>query len=198
MTSHKSGCSELKDLIPLYVKGLLPAVQREEIETALKSCPELETEISYWKTVESAYKNISRIMPGPSPRLYQKITERVKKPGLIGRLFPSRRVVFAFAAVQVVLIIMLGGYIVQQKAEYRTMSMPAGHNEYSVQINVIFEDTATESEIREILLKTDGQILYGPSRSGLYRIGYKSREHAESALVTLRSSGSVSMAEKTY
>ena len=65
-------------------------------------------------------------------------------------------------------------------------------------INVIFREQATESEIRELLLKINGRIVDGPTRSGLYIVGLKARQQGDSALETLRKSALVKMAEKAY
>lgn len=198
MTSPKNECSGLKDIIPLYVKGLLPESQRAKVEAARGHCPELEAEIAYWRDIESAYASISRSMPDPSPRVYQKITERVKKPGLLSRLIPSPRIAFALATVQLLIILSLGFYIVQQKTEYRTMSAISEEARGVVMINVVFDEQATESEIRGLLLKTDGRIVDGPSSAGLYILEYPSPEQARSALEVLRESNRVQIAEKKY
>lgn len=198
MTSHKNECDALRESIPLYVKGLLPEARRTEIEEATGRCPELRAEIAYWRTIECAFQEIERTIPEPSPRLYQTIMERVQRPGLFSRFIPSPRVAFAFAVLQFLIIIMLGAYIVQQKAEYKTMSTPSVVSEYAVLINVVFRETATEAEIRELLLKTGGKIMDGPSRSGHYRIGYTSPEHAHAALGIFHNSRNVLLAEKTY
>ena len=76
---------------------------------------------------------------------------------------------------QFLLILSLGFYIIQEKHEYKTMSAPSVTTEDSILINVVFQEQATESEIRELLLKINGRIVDGPNRSGLYIIGLKSR-----------------------
>ena len=201
MTSYKRDCDILKDLVPLYVKGLLNEAQRKEIEEAIDECPSLREEIESWHAVQCAYQSIESSLPQPSGSLYQKIAERIegsKKPGLLNRLFGSPAVSLALVTAQFLLILSLGFYIIQERHEYKTMSAPSVTTEDSIRINVIFQEQATESDIRELLLKINGRIVDGPNRSGLYRIGLKSRSEADSALEALRNSAFVTMAEKAY
>ena len=182
MTSYKRDCEILKDLIPLYVKGLLSDAQRKEIEEAIDECPSLREEIESWHAVQCAYHSVESSLPQPSETLYQKIAERIegsKKPGLLNRLFGSPAVSWALVTAQFLLILSLGLYIIQERHEYKTMSAPSVTTEDFIRINVIFQEQATESDIRELLLKINGRIVDGPNRAGLYRIGLKSRSEAD-------------------
>jgi len=171
MTSYNKDCDILKDLIPLYVRGLLNEAHRKEIEETIDECPFLREEIESWKAVQCAYQGIEDSLPQPSGRLYQKIAESIeksKKPGLLNRLFGSPAVSLALVTAQFLLILSLGFYIIQERHEYKTMSAPSITTEDSIMINVIFQEQATESEIRDLLLKVNGRIADGPTRSGLY------------------------------
>jgi hypothetical protein len=201
MTSYKRDCDALKALIPLYVKGLLNEAQRKEIEEAIDECPSLREEIESWHAVQCAYQSIETSLPQPSGNLYQKIAGRIegpRKPGLLNWLFGSPAVSLALVTAQFLLILSLGFYIIQERHEYKTMSAPPIITEDSIRINVIFKEQATESEIRYLLLKINGRIIDGPTRSGLYIVGLKSRPEADSALETLQKSVFVEMAEKAY
>jgi hypothetical protein len=201
MTSYKRDCDTLKAVVPLYVKGLLPDAQRKEIEEAMDECPSLREEIKSWHALECAYQSIESFLLQPSSSLFEKIVDRIeepKNPGLLNRLFGSPTVSWALVTAQFLLILSLGFYIMQERHEYKTMSAPSVTTKDSIMINVIFQDQATESEIRKLLLKINGGIVEGPSRSGLYRIGLKSRSEADSALEALRNSTFVAMAEKAY
>jgi uncharacterized protein YneF (UPF0154 family) len=201
MTSYKRDCDALKALVPLYVKGLLNEAQRKEIEEAIDECPSLREEIESWHAVQCAYHSIESSMPQPSGSLFDKIVERIeepKKPGLLSRLFGSPTVSFVLVTAQLLLILSLGFYIVQERHEYKTMSAPPIITEDYIRINIIFNEQATESKIRDLLLKINGRIVDGPTRSGLYIVELKSRPEADSALKTLQKSVFVEMAEKAY
>jgi hypothetical protein len=201
MTSSKKDCDRLKDLIPLYVKGLLSNAKRKEIEEAIDECPSLRKEIESWHAVQCAYQHIEGSLPQPSGSLYEKIAgrlEETKKPGILSRLFASPTVSFALVTAQFLFILSLGFYIIQEKHAYKTMSAPSIKTGDYIMINVVFREQATEAEIRDLLLKINGRIIDGPTRSGLYIVGLKSRLEADSALETLRKSVLVKMAEKAY
>ena len=201
MTSSEKDCDRLKDLIPLYVKGLLSDAKRKEIESAIDACPSLRKEIDTWYAVEYAYQRIEGSLPQPSGSLYEKIAGRIgeaKNPGLLHRIFASPTISLAIVTAQLLLILSLGFYILQEKHAYKTMSAPSIKTGDYLMINVIFREQSTESEIRELLLKINGRIVDGPTRSGLYIVGLKARQQGDSALETLRKSALVKMAEKAY
>jgi hypothetical protein len=191
----------MKDLIPLYVKGLLPAEEKKKVEEAFDVCPSLLQEIEDWKKIECGYRAIETSLPQPSQALYTKIRQGIapaSKPGLLQRLMPSPVISFAMMAAQFLIIITLGFAFLHQKQSYTTMSAPAVRTEDFVKINVVFNEEVTEAEIRELLLETGGRIVDGPHRSGLYIIGFMSYAEADSALEVFKTSGVVKMAEKAY
>jgi anti-sigma factor RsiW len=191
----------MKDLIPLYVKGLLSAEEKKKVEEAFAVCPSLLQEIEDWKKIECVYRAIETALPQPSPALYTKIRQGIapaSNPGLLQRIMPSPGISFAMLAVQFFIIITLGVTLLQQKQSYTTMSAPAVSTEDIAKINVVFNDEVTEAEIRELLLEISGRIVDGPHRSGLYIVELRSYPEAGSALEVLNTSGLVKMAEKAY
>lgn len=201
MTLHKKDCEAMKDLMPLYVKGLLSAEEKKKVEEAFDLCPSLLQEIEDWKKIECVYKAIETALPQPSPALYTKIRQGIApaaKPGLLQRIMPSPGISFAMVAVQFLIIIALGFVLLHQEQSYTTMSAPAVSTEDIAKINVVFNEEVTEAEIRELLMEIGGRIVDGPHRSGLYIVGLRSYPEADSALEVLKSSAIVKMAEKAY
>ncbi|MFK7895719.1 MAG: zf-HC2 domain-containing protein [Myxococcota bacterium] len=63
------------------------------------------------------------------------------------------------------------------------------------EVLVGFAQTATEPEIRSLLISEDATIVGGPSRIGLYRVSIATGKSLEAALASLRASEVVTLAE---
>jgi hypothetical protein len=201
MTLSKENSEDIKNLLPLYMKGLLSDSASEKVEKAIAAFPDLKEEAEAWSAIKKAYQDIESDLPLPSSRVYPRIAERISKEvssNIFERLFLSRNFSFAIIAVQMAIIVFLGVSLFNLKNEYRTLSIPSVNTESLIAINVVFKENITESEIREVLLKINGKIIDGPYSSGLYVIGIASEEEIENALSNLRESGIVEMAEKIY
>ena len=201
MTSSKRDFNSLKYLIPLYVKGKLSETQRAEVEKALKESPGLRDEMESWKELEEAYRAIEEKLPLPPVGAYSKITQKIgeiNRPGWLSWFRLSPALSFTLITAQLIVIVVLGIYFMHLKTEYRTLSTPSVTREIPVRINVVFKEDASEAEIRNLLSRTNGKIIDGPSLSGLYVIGIASDKDWQKALTTLKQSKIVEMAERTY
>lgn len=201
MTSYNKDCASFDDLVPLYVKGLLSDAQTKEFEQSATECPEIRDAIEEWKLIQNTYQSLECSMPEPSSNTYAKIMEKVresKKESWFQRLMPSPSFSLAFMAVQLLIIITLGVYLLQSKHEYRTLSAPLVTISAPVKINVVFKENTRETEIRNLLLQIDGKIIDGPYSSGLYVVGVKSDPDVEQTLKTLKGNRIVAIAEKAY
>ena len=66
-------------------------------------------------------------------------------------------------------------------------------------INVVFADSATQKEIRELLASVDAQIANGPTSIGLYTIYIKGNENdAKSVIDKLKKSTLILLAEPSF
>jgi len=201
MTSYKKDCESVKYMIPLYVRGILSDSEEKEFQIALSECPDLKDEIERWKKINNAYQTIERTLPQPSDRVYSRITERITEKSrfsFLQRFIPSQRVSLAFVAAQLLIIIALGGYVMNLKNEYKTLSAPSMTEGRLLRINVVFKEKATEAEIRNLLLQMNARIIDGPCSSGLYILRIPSQERLDDVLNTLRKNNIVVMAERAY
>ena len=201
MTFFKKDCASFDHIAPLYVKGILSDEQRLEFEKAVAECINLKDTIEEWKLLNNAYQALECSLPEPQKNLYPKIAEKVrasKRQSLFQKLMPSPPLSLAFIAVQLLIIITLGVYILQLKTEYRTLSAPVISGKNTVKINVVFKEDATESEVRKLLLQVDGRIINGPCSSGLYVIEIPSKKPLEGILKTFKKSRIVVLAERAY
>lgn len=201
MTSSNKDCAAFDELVPLYVKGLLTDEKRREFEKSIAECPHLKETIEEWKFIQDAYKEVECTLPQLSKNAFPIIMEKVreaKKQNWFEGLMPSPSLSFAIMAVQLIIIITLGFYLLQAKHEYKTLSSPSVVASEPVKINIVFREKTTENEVRKLLLKIDGKIIDGPYSSGLYIVGIKSGADPEQTLKVLRENKIVAIAEKAY
>jgi len=201
MTSCNKDYTSFDHLVPLYVKGLLTDAERKEFEKAVSECPDLKNTIEEWKLLSEAYKALECRLPEPSRNLFPKITEKVretKSRSFFQRLIPTPGLSLAFMAVQLLIIITLGVYIVQLKHEYRTLSAPSVMVSEPIKINIVFKENTTETEIRNLLLQVNGRIIDGPYSTGLYIVGIKSGADLGKTLNIIRENKIIAIAEKAY
>lgn len=191
----------MKELIPLYVKGLMPDSQREEFDRALLNCPGLREELELWMEIRKAYAAIEGKIPGPSASAYSKIASRIKKRERAGFFsWFARPLPYApaFIAAQLLIIVGLLVSLAGMRGEFKTLSAPAVTAEPQIKINIVFRGDTSEAEIRSLLLEIDGKIVDGPYASGLYVIGIPNEKALESTLNTLTKKRIVTMAERRY
>lgn len=201
MTSCNKNYASFDQLVPLYVKGLLTDAQRREFENAVSECPDLKNTIEEWKLLNDAYNALECRLPEPSRTLFPKIAEKIresKSRSLFQRLIPSPSFSLAFMAVQFIVIITLGFYILQEKHEYRTLSAPPVTVSAPVKINIVFKENTTENQIRNLLIQIDGRIIDGPYSTGLYIVGIKSDADLGKTLNIIRENKIIAIAEKVY
>lgn len=201
MTSYNKDCASFDDLVPLYVKGLLSDTQKKELEQSVPRCPEIRDAIEGWQLIENAYQSMECALPEPSKNIYPGIMEKVretKKQSWFRILMPSPSFSIALMAVQLLIIITLGVYLLQAKHEYSTLSAPAVTVSAPVKINIVFKENTTENNIRKLLLQIDGKIIDGPYSSGLYIVGIKSGNDLEKTLNIIRENKIIAIAEKAY
>ncbi len=199
MSSEKKELEKIRALLPFYVAGSLLESEKREVEEALQNYPELQKELEEWKRIKESYQELQKDIPEPSFQIYEEILRRVKtRP-------PSRMWIFmrkrAFRSLEIALIliqflvILFLGMKVYFSPGYYTLSSPPVYKKEKFTINVIFKETATEREIRKLLLSQKARIVDGPYPSGLYVITVNP-EKAARALNVFKKSPLVVMAEK--
>ncbi len=202
MTLSKSEFESIRELIPLYVKGLLTEKQKAAVEKSSDEHPELRIEIDQWRRILRAYQAIEETIPQPSRALYARIASAIRdkeESGYFSRFFASRKLSLAFMAAQFLIIIALSVYIVQMRPDYRTLSAPpsvitAG----AVKIHIVFKESASSGEIKNLLVRVGARITDGPGMSGMYVVEIPSTDDADKKLDVLRNSTIVEFVEKSF
>ena len=194
-------------LLPWYVSGKLSTAERREADEHLAQCSSCREELAQLRLIatrvreaaaaEQSARDIlpqvkSRLqtLPPRPPAASASIAERLR------RLFSPSWV----PATALVLLLAQSAALIWsfQRNEVRAPVSSRGLASPVTRLNITFEPTATEQQLRDVLQDTHARVVDGPTRSGVYRveIATDDRARAEQVLTELRHrSGIVRAAE---
>ncbi|HSF42013.1 MAG TPA: zf-HC2 domain-containing protein [Thermoanaerobaculia bacterium] len=202
------------DLLPWYVNGTLPSEEQRAVEDHLSACSRCREEVAVCHATREALAEAGEVAPSPHPvqlaRLLTKVDELESGQGRGRRPFLASLRAFlvptnpmrALLAVQLAITALLVGLLLWQQRQpqtlalYRTLSASEAPRGDAARVRVLFKENATEKEIREILLRVQGEIVGGPSAFGAYTIEIPTDGETPGALLAhLRSQPQVRFAE---
>lgn len=206
---------DLSELIPDYCNDQMDADARAEFERVLEKDSALLDEVNDFREFQSLYREADPVEPPPSAALFEQICQRagveqkVEKrqtasgPSLVDtikgyweRIREYTTVPWAFAAVQMAVIVLLLMPATEQQNTYQTLSATqAVESSEAVRINVVFQPKAMESDIRELLYSVQGSVTSGPSKGGRYVISFAKDSDLQKTLETLQQAEIVLFAE---
>jgi len=73
------GCHEVRDQLPFYAAGTIPAEQRSAIADHLASCPDCRAEVALWSAVGDQVTAEDRRLPAPSKAVLLGALDRVRR-----------------------------------------------------------------------------------------------------------------------
>ena len=167
-----SEIEQIKEKLPLYLSGRLKKNEMAEIETALVKYPVLQSELEEMKEIRGIYDDIAKETPPVSPLLYNRISERInagdKKESeekgffhslreFMENVFSSPRVSWAVVSIQfaIIIILLVAPF---RDTHFRTLTSTDVTMGKTININVVFEESATEKEIRSLITEISGSI----------------------------------------
>ncbi len=192
MTEIDEDRRRIEELLPFYLNGTLDGDERAEVERALADDESLRFELEFLGAVRDDVKSRD---PGQSPgefglaRLQREIERegQVSKPGERRNLWRiAAAFAFALFAAQSIWIVSSTGPDVEL----------AGGNGGTVEgttLIVGFSESATEAQIRMLLLDLELEIVGGPSALGLYSVLVPEGLSVDDTLVAL--SGATGLVE---
>ena len=214
-------------LIPNYQQGLIDPELAELFEQELEENDELRLEFEEYKKMRKMFALCEDKEPEPSDELFGKILQsidieekkdemEVRVSGLerrsgvtviarscmeLGRwLKETTTIPWALAAVQAVALLVIFIVIPLKEERYATLSAPAELHQAADQpaYNVVFAPSATETEMRNILLQVHGNIVSGPTSEGRYIVAIEDEHVSDEAIRALKQQGTVLVWERLY
>ena len=196
------------ELLPWYAAGTLAASERQRIERHLETCGDCRRELDDLTDVRGALTAMYREEAGPSAHLAGSVMARVGADGLgpsrprhdtswtagLDRWFRSLLMPQWVPTLAAALLIFQMGLLVWvalppvERGEISTRSLGM----QTAQIRVSFQPSATEEEIRSLLLRLHARFVDGPTTEGSVIIAVASSDpSASAALALLREQGTV-------
>jgi anti-sigma factor RsiW len=214
------------ELLPWYANATLHKQDASRVEKHLASCPDCRAELERCRRLALAAKAVEVPEWSPSPVHFANLMAQIDRAdGIRGAatgtpralaasepapwsrvrewLFGARGPTWVYA-LQAALILVLGGAILfstmQPQPAYQTASRPETQvTENRARVHIALADDITNKEFRELLQRVGGEIVSGPSATGVYTIALPfppaRQDSTEQALVTLRANPKVRLAE---
>ena len=195
-------------LLPWYVSGKLSTAERREADEHLAQCSSCREELAQLRLIATRVREAAAgeesardIFPQVKSRLQALSRPRPAAGGTsvaegLRRFFSPSWV----PATALVLLLAQSAALIWslQRTEVRAPIASRGLASPVTRLNVTFEPTATEQQLREVLQDTHARVVGGPTSDGVYRVEIPTddRAHAEQVLTELRHrSGVVRAAE---
>ncbi len=185
------------ELLPWYVNGTLSGDDRQWVERVLREDPAAQAELAWFRSLSQKILDdapavsddvgLARAMQrihaeAPAPRTAQaKARTRGAAPGLLQGLMQALQMWLAplrlspALVLAMLVIVVQGGFLLHtvlpqahDGAEVR--SLPAGPSVEGRLFRVSFKPTATEADIRLLLIEVQGNIESGPGQLGDYYV----------------------------
>lgn len=159
---------EIEELLPAYVNGTLNKDQQGAVEAYLAEHPDARAEVEWLRELRRGMCKLSQ-ENSPGELGWHRLRRSLQKENTAASTHNTAwwKPAMAAAALVVVLQITLLISFNPGNDVFRPLS---GSVDAGQIVQVKFRSTASEAQIRELLLRVDGQIVEGPSAIGLYRV----------------------------
>ncbi|HEY5603727.1 MAG TPA: RNA polymerase sigma factor [Gammaproteobacteria bacterium] len=211
----------LRELIPLYINGALSGKHKIAFEKSLKNDPSLKQEYMEFYEIEAYFDQLDTVSKQHLDSIYSIVVNSLDdlqepsdseadeghsdsiKMDLLREILSSARIGWGAAALLFALLLIVLVFIGPDNAspvEAKVSTAPILQQPGKVkQLNVIFQDNATNQQIRDLLLALQAELYSGPTNIGLYTITIAGNEQrAQEVLNALRNSSVVVVAEPAY
>ena len=159
-----------QELLPWYLNQTLDASESRAVEDHLEECAACRDEVAFLEGVQTAAQATE---PPPIRDRFDEVLARVD-----GSAFPTIRasplvrwlVVGQAASIAALLAILLWPAGDRLAGSYQTLSDPGSAEPMHPALRLVFDEQATEVEMRGLLESIDAQIVGGPNTAGAYTV----------------------------
>jgi len=168
MTEHIQNHDRARELLPWFINGTLSAGEQQEVERLLSEDEQARQEVEFLRALRKGVKDTAQGSPGEFGlrRLKQQIAQEKRESADTETPRWWRPALAAAALV----IIIQGGVLLNVLPDRDGYTPLSGAEGDIAVLQIQFEPTATEAQIREMLQDVNGILIDGPSAVGLYRI----------------------------
>lgn len=211
----------LRELIPLYINGALSGKHKIAFEKSLKNDPNLKQEYMEFYEIESYFDQLDSASKPHLDSLYNIVKnslddieeasessagaeqDSAAKIDFLHELLSSSRIGWGLAILQFAILALVMVFVVPDNSNPAEADIVAAQllqqQSRGKLLNVVFQDDATNQQIRDLLLALQAEIYSGPTEIGLYTLQIQGDEkRAQEVLNTLRNSGVIVLADPAY
>ena len=192
---------QARELLPWFANGTLGEVERQGVADHLRACSACRSEVESLERVQRVVRE-EPTDDGSDLGNLDEILARIDHDA--GASHPRTPVVrwllIAQAAAIVILAILLfvpnSPRVEGDPQPFRTLSaQPETAPSGAEHLRIVFADTTTEQQLREILQSVEARIVDGPSHIGAYTLRIADTQDLVSVVERLRAEPSVRLAE---
>jgi len=159
------------ELLPWFVNQSLSDHEREQVEAHLQSCSRCQQEVDFLRNVREEVKTCSSSSPGELG--LQRLLREVKRDSSLQQGHGQKRSWWwgnglAIAASFVIMV--QAGLLMDAWFFSKPMVPLSGPSDLGVILQISFQPTATEPDIRQTVSAINGMFVGGPGQLGIYRI----------------------------
>jgi anti-sigma factor RsiW len=181
------------DLLAWYVNGTLEDGERARVEAHLATCPDCREELDLWRAMAPEIAALD-VAPVPHPASRRALLDRLDVVARASRSRgpstwprPLRWLLIGETAAVLALAATLASDG-ERPARYRALAAseasvgtPAG-----LRLRVVFDERATERDLRALLVPLGAKLVDGPSPLGVYTLELPGGEQPAAAIAALR------------
>lgn len=189
---------QIIELMPLYLNDQLDVVDSQEVKTAIENDEQLQQELTLLQMIK--YQVQGEQMSSPGNMGWSRLKRDIEAAESRSRQQSSSRTSSAnrwwktaTIAASLALVVQTGVLIQHQSAppdNYRPLST----SQLETTVSVKFDSGVSESQLRQLLVELQGNIVEGPSAQGIYQIRF---ENQHAAIQQLNANGLVDYAQAT-
>lgn len=210
----------LRELIPLYINGVLAGKHKIAFEKSLKNDSNLKQEYMEFYEIEEYFDQLSTASQQHLDQLYGTIknsledfdddtgeeleVERSASPKIdfMHHLLSSSRIGWGLAVLQFAILAVVLIFVVPQYSNQVSAGIPSVQlleKAKGKQLNIIFQDTATHKQIKDLMLALELEMHSGPTNIGLYTVVFDGDvQEANEVLTKLRKTEIVLLADPAF
>jgi anti-sigma-K factor RskA len=196
-------------LVAWYVNGTLEPGERAVVEAHLAECADCRAQVELWREVAPVLATAGA-PPAPHPSQFQHLVARLDEqldepaPETPSAARPARQLPWRWrwvVAAQAAALALVGiAFFVRPAAEapraapFRTLATAAMKVE-GLRLRVVFDERASEAELRALLVPLGATIVGGPTPLGVYTVALPEGVSPAEAAAALRARPIVRFAE---
>lgn len=195
---------ELRASLPWYVNGTLDTATRRDLEAQLEASPSLRSELAWLRLVRSQIRDHARLTADHRAAdagldtlmalIHGEESGKVVplRTRLLNWVGEPRRLPWSMAIAAAVVLsqaVIIGALLDQPRSDPIT-SLSGAASASGPLLQITFQSTATETQIRAVLSSVRGEIVAGPGALGVYTVRVPDGQ-GPLALKTLRSASMV-------